>query len=128
MLTIFYDGDCPFCTNYTAYQKTVKNVGEVKLVNMRNISEAHKNLFADNRLNINSGIIIQVQPVKGTSRFLQGGEALHYLSTLQKPQKSLWSIVDRLSETPKKAQKIYPTLFKLRLIVLKLLKINPKIV
>ena len=34
-LSIYYDGDCPFCSNYVGLAKLRENVGRVRLVNLR---------------------------------------------------------------------------------------------
>lgn len=124
---IFYDGDCPVCTNYAAHQMLMKSFHNVEIVNLRGLNEkqlAEVKKTADP----DEGIIIHVV-VDSKISVLQGADALSFIAGLTESKNkrfTLWGLLDRVVENKKIATKVYPLLFWLRLQLLKILRINPK--
>jgi predicted DCC family thiol-disulfide oxidoreductase YuxK len=128
VITIYYDGDCPFCSNYSSYQKASKE-NMVILKNMREINADEKETLNNSGLNMNSGIILHAENEKGEMFYLQGAEALHFIASLTTERKNLhfWNILNFIVKNSKVAEKIYPLLFNIRIFLLKILKIDYRI-
>ncbi len=59
-IKIFYDGECPFCTNYTQLLELKKSVGEVQLIDLRIDSNEHYvEKFTNSGLDVDQGMVVE---------------------------------------------------------------------
>ncbi len=56
-IKIYYDGDCPFCSNYTKYIKLKKNIETVDLINIRN-DKALYILMHERGFDLDQGMVV----------------------------------------------------------------------
>ncbi len=106
-LLIIYDGDCPFCSRYAAYQK-LREEYDVRLVDAR----AEPKLAASYGLDLNEGMIVDLD-----GRVHHGADAVRLLSALsQRPG---------LLRHERVAHALYPFLRFARNMALKLLGRKP---
>jgi predicted DCC family thiol-disulfide oxidoreductase YuxK len=121
---IFYDKECPFCSNYVEYRRVVNSGYRLTLTDMRTVDRETVELFHTNKINMNNGVVVLLE----NGDFLQAGEALWFLSQLVATKKfSLWKLLDKITGNKKRALFIYPVLFKTRRILLKILRKNPNV-
>jgi predicted DCC family thiol-disulfide oxidoreductase YuxK len=104
-ITIIYDGDCPFCANYTALLRLRAAAGPVQLIDARSASPLAAAArvrgidFDDSMLVIWNG------------RDYREGAAVHLLSTLADGSGPLYPrLVHWLTRTPGRARFFYPWL------------------
>lgn len=72
---LFYDGDCPFCSQYSKFRQLKE------CINLE-LHDARKNLMwkkYDSNLNLDDGVILVIED---DSKVLQGIEAIRYLDTV----------------------------------------------
>jgi predicted DCC family thiol-disulfide oxidoreductase YuxK len=114
-LDIIYDGECPFCSRFVELYRIRKNVGVVRLTNVR---ERPDLIAAFNRtgIDIDNGMI-----VKWDGRDFYGASAVSLLSMLA-AEDGLWSKVNALLfKNPQRARRVYPFLVFGRKVALKLM-------
>ena len=104
-ITIIYDGDCPFCANYTALLRLRKAAGPVQLIDAR--SDAPLAVAARARgIDFDASMLVIWQ-----GRDYQGGDAVNLLSTLAESGGPLSvRLVHWLTKTPERARAFYPWL------------------
>ena len=77
-LWLVYDGDCPFCTAGAKMYRLRQNVGELHIVNAREIAgTALMAAIQAQGFDLNTGIVAQFE-----SRLYHGKDALHLLAML----------------------------------------------
>ncbi len=78
-LDIYYDGECPFCSNYVSRLQLKKTVGKLSLVNVREDRDSLKEL---ERLGfeLDEGMV-----VKYKGKYYTGAEAMNILALLGSP-------------------------------------------
>lgn len=74
--TIYYDGDCPFCRQYTQLLRLREQVGQVNLIDVRKDSVARDMLFAAG-LDLDQGMALDLN-----GELFWGADAVHRLSLL----------------------------------------------
>lgn len=62
-VTIFYDGDCPFCTNYVSYLRLRDAAGPVRLVNLRDASDERAELEGQG-YDLDQGMVAEIGGVR----------------------------------------------------------------
>lgn len=75
-ITIYYDGDCPFCSHYVAYQRLQKTLGNITLVDLRQHPECLQGLLASG-LNPDQGMVVELE-----GRRVAGAEAMQLLASM----------------------------------------------
>jgi len=74
--TIYYDGDCPFCTKYVGLVRLRDAVGPVALVDVRTDAEARRRM-QDAGLDLDQGMVLEHEG----QRFW-GADAVHHIALL----------------------------------------------
>lgn len=75
-LSIFYDGECPFCTSYVRYYRLNDGEITVSMVNLRNHPEKVAEFDASG-LNVDDGMVVILD-----GETYHGSEAVHVLALL----------------------------------------------
>ena len=116
---VVYDGDCPFCSDYAAYQRLREAGAELELLDAR----AHRESLAAMGItaaDLEDGMVVFVD---GTRH--DGADAMHALSQLTRPPRRWWvRAVAAITASRPLARAIYPALKLGRRIVLRLLGIE----
>lgn len=89
---IIYDGDCPFCNDFSKYldlQKKLKT--QLKLLNARHISRETLELLKRNELDLNSGMVGIF-----SGNLYYGGEVIRYTAGLQTSGRGFWYFVEKI--------------------------------
>lgn len=117
-IKIYYDGFCPYCTQYTKLQR-LREEFDVHLIDLREAPE-EVDRFIDQGINLDKGMV-----VKKDENLFWGNEAVFLLASLQ--NKSLLGYFWRLLFLSSNLTKIiYPVLVFLRNLTLRILN-RPKI-
>ena len=114
-LSIIYDGECPFCSAFTALYRLKSNVGCVELLNAREdalLTEEYRARGYD----INDGML-----VLWAGQVYYGAEAMHLLSSLS-GEKGGFNKLNRWAFGRQKvASRVYPVFVCVRKLALALL-------
>ncbi len=119
-LYVVYDGECPFCKQYSKMVRIQKNVGEVILIDVRNPSAILDEVTAL-RLDIERGMV-----VKFAEKIYYGADAINILSVLSSRSDLFNRINYYLFKSKALSYIFYPLLRDYRNIALWILNI-PKI-
>ncbi len=115
VLTVIYDGECPFCSNYVRLYRLRQLVGQVRLVDARG-DDPVLHVVHDARLNLDEGMAVLWQ-----GRLYHGAEALHVLALLGS-ETGLFNRVNRwLFSRPRLGRRLYPWMVAGRRLTLRLL-------
>ncbi|PTW90536.1 uncharacterized protein DUF393 [Microbacteriaceae bacterium MWH-Ta3] len=126
-IAVLYDGECPICRNFAMYQRLGQLAESVELVDMRTGLNAFRAELASAQINPSDGVIVAIRDTESSAwRFLSGVDAVHFLATLDTPRGIIGWLNKRLLSYDS-ARRIYPWLFRGRLLLLKVLRINPRI-
>lgn len=79
-IAIYYDGECPFCSEYTRLLRLRKAVGAVELIDLRERPDAVR-FFIAKGLHPDAGMIVDTG-----DRYLSGDQAIHYLARWSEAQ------------------------------------------
>lgn len=116
---VVYDGDCPFCSDYAAYQRLREGAGEIELVDAR----AHPERLAAMGItgaDLEDGMVVFVD-----GRRHDGADAMHALARITQPPGRLWvRALASLTSARPVARAIYPVLKLGRRAVLRLLGVS----
>ncbi|MEO6823326.1 MAG: DCC1-like thiol-disulfide oxidoreductase family protein [Nitrosospira sp.] len=103
-LSVIYDGDCPFCTNFMKLYAIRKNTGDIELINARERPVLVQELRAKG-MEINDGMVVIWQ-----GRHYYGADGMHLLSILG-AESGIFSVLNRfLFHNRNIASAIYPAL------------------
>ena len=103
-VTVYYDGDCPFCTRYVRLLRLRRTAGKVHLVDLRNDAGSRRELEEDG-FDPDQGMIVETE-----GRRLGGADAVNALALLSTPS-GLFNRTNRLMlSSPALAALIYPIL------------------
>ena len=103
-VTVFYDGDCPFCKRYVRLLRLRRSAGTVRLVDLRGNADIRSALEGDG-FDLDQGMIVET----GGRRF-GGADALHALALLS-TRSDLFNRANRFAlSSPHIAGAIYPVL------------------
>lgn len=118
-ITIYYDGDCPFCSRYVRKLRLDVAAGPVTLVDMRRDDDA-RDAFVRMGLDPDRGMVVDYG-----GRSYAGAEAMTLLAALTTPS----GVFNRVSawafRTPRRARLTYPVLRAGRRLALWLLRRPP---
>ena len=78
-VTIYYDGDCPFCSEYVRFLRLRESVGVPELVNVREAPAARAELEAQG-FDLDRGMVADISGTR-----LEGADALNALALLTTP-------------------------------------------
>ena len=117
-ITIVYDGGCPFCSDYVAYQDLKARAEAVELVDARGDPQALAR-YAIDAADLEDGMVVIVDGVAH-----RGADAVHALSTLSRAPRNWWvSAVAFVSRSAAVSRLLYPFLKLGRRIALTVLRI-----
>ena len=103
-VTIYYDGDCPFCTHYVRLLRLRRTAGKVALVDLRGDAGIRRNLEEDG-FDPDQGMIVETE-----GRRLGGADAVNVLALLS-TSSGLFNRANRLVLSPPAlANLVYPIL------------------
>ena len=114
VLTIVYDGECLFCSNYIKLQSLKKSVGKVTLLDAR-VNPAVVATLGDLNMDINQGMAAHYN-----GRWYFGAECMTLLSNLSRNDTILGNTWRALFFRPKVTAFFYPFFRAVRSITLKL--------
>ena len=115
---VVYDGDCPFCSDYAAYQR-LREAGEIELVDAREHREALAAMGITGA-DLEDGMVVFVDGER-----YDGPDAMNALSRITESPRRLWvRAVAALAAARPVARTIYPVLKLGRRMVLALLGIS----
>jgi predicted DCC family thiol-disulfide oxidoreductase YuxK len=118
VLTVIYDGECPFCSNYVRLYRLRQLIGQVRLVDARG-NDPVLHVVRDARLNLDEGMAVLWQ-----DRLYHGAEALHVLALLGS-ETGLFNRLNRwLFSRPRLGRRLYPWMVAGRRLTLRLLGRN----
>ncbi len=112
-VTIFYDGACPFCTNYAMLLRLRQTAGPVALVDARSGDPRVAAALARG-IDLDQGFLV----IYG-GRDYTGAEAAHLLALLAEGGAFFNRIVNLLLRTPERARVFYPLLRAVRNLALR---------
>ena len=78
-VSIFYDGECPFCRFYVRAVRLRETVGEFRLVDLRKDAKARQT-FQSRGYNLDKGFIVQIN-----NEVYFGPEGIHILALMTSP-------------------------------------------
>lgn len=116
MIEIVYDGECPFCADFTR-MVALRRRAEVSLIDARGTDPRIAQIGAG--LDLNRGMAVRWQ-----GRVYYGAEAMTLLLNLSQP-KGIWGLAQRVFASPRRASLAYPLLRTGRGAVLRLLGRKP---
>ncbi len=118
-VTIYYDGDCPFCTDYVRFLRLKDSVGTPALVNLRETPGERATLEAEG-FDLDRGMVADI---RGTR--YEGADALSALALLTTPSGVFNRTTSWLFSSPTVARFGYPILRAGRNAVLTILGRQP---
>lgn len=78
-ISVYYDGDCPFCAKYIALMRLKKAVGTVNLIDLRANPQIKESLTSEG-FDLDKGMVVEMNGKK-----LGGSEAVNQLALLTTP-------------------------------------------
>ncbi len=115
VLTVIYDGECPFCSNYVRLYRLRQLVGQVRLVDARGNDPVLARVHAA-RLDLDEGMAVLWQ-----GRTYHGTEALHMLALLGSESGAFNRANRWLFSRPWLGRRLYPWMVAGRKLTLRLL-------
>ena len=117
---IFYDGDCPFCSNYVSLVR-LRETYDVTLIDLRTRPDLVSG-FLEEGMDVSEGMIVRFSRVSH-----YGADALVALSMASSANGVLNRITAMVFRHPKIARALYPIMKFGRRVTLTLLGLSPKI-
>jgi predicted DCC family thiol-disulfide oxidoreductase YuxK len=126
-IAVLYDGECPICRNFASYQRLSQLADTVSIVDMRTGLRPYRDVLKSHKVSPSDGVIVALEntPQSGMT-ILSGVDAVHFLAGVDNPRGIIGWLNTKL-RSYSSARKIYPWLFRGRLLLLKLLRVNPDI-
>jgi predicted DCC family thiol-disulfide oxidoreductase YuxK len=103
-VAIYYDGDCPFCSEYVRYLRLHESVGAPELVNLRDVPEARAQLEAEG-FDLDRGMVADIAGVR-----YGGADALNALALLTTPSGLFNRATAALFSLPALSRIVYPVM------------------
>ena len=103
-VTIYYDGDCPFCSKYVHYLRLSESVGEPRLVNVRG-DAATLALLRERGLDLDQGMAVVLD-----DQWYDGDRAVNVLAGLSTASNWFNRLNRTLLSSPHAARIAYPLL------------------
>lgn len=124
---MLYDGECPICRNFASYQRLAELADTVNIVDMRTGLGPYAEALREHKIAPSDGVIVALENTAQSGfTVLSGVDAVHFLAGVDNPRGIIGWLNTRL-RSYSAARKIYPWLFRGRLLLLKLLRIDPRI-
>lgn len=114
-LTVVYDGECPFCSNYVRLYRLRQLVGKVRLVDARGDDPALARV-REARLDLDEGMAVIWQ-----GKLYHGAAALHVLALLGSEDGAFNRVNRWLFSRPRLGRALYPWMVRGRALTLRLL-------
>ena len=114
-LTIVYDGQCPFCSNFVALMTLKQAVGRVDLIDARSAHPLVATLFAQ-KYDLDEGLVV----IYG-EKVYYGSDAVALISDLSNRGGRIARLISFVLSGPRRANIIYPWMKAGRRVVLKML-------
>jgi predicted DCC family thiol-disulfide oxidoreductase YuxK len=89
-MTIYFDGECPFCSRFAHFQELQRNVEEVRLINLRDATADRRRLESLG-FDLDKGMVLDID-----GKLYPGDEAAHLLALLS-TSASLLARLNRLA-------------------------------
>lgn len=103
-VAIYYDGDCPFCSNYVRYLRLRESVGAPELVDLRATPGARAELEAKG-YDLDKGMVAEISGTR-----YGGADALNALALLTTPSGLFNRLTGAMFASPPLARLLYPLL------------------
>ena len=114
-LTVIYDGECPFCSNFAQRLRLIESVGEILLVDARSNAAAVDRLTAAGH-DINEGMVVIHR-----DQIHHGDDAMHVLALLSTRSDLFNRFNAWIFASPGRAKWLYPVFRGCRNAALRLL-------
>jgi len=114
-ISIYYDGDCPFCAKYVTLMRLKETVGVVELVDLRENKNSRYELISEG-YNLDKGFVVEMNGNR-----VGGADAMNQLALLSTPSDAFNRLNKTLFSMGPIASLLYPFLRAGRWIVLFLL-------
>lgn len=75
-MRVIYDGECPFCSAYVTFAQLRKNVGEIELIDGRDVPDMIE-AYASQGYDIDTGMIVELD-----GQIYHGGDAVWAINSL----------------------------------------------
>ena len=111
-ISVFYDGDCPFCSKYMSLIRLKETLGEVKLVDLRANPDVKDELLSQG-FNLDKGMVVDID-----GRRVEGAEAVNQMALLSTPSNGFNRFNKKVMSSPFLAALLYPFLRAGRWLVL----------
>lgn len=115
MMTVIYDGECPFCSNFVRFMELQRRLGSVTLIDARSgdplVARVQRAGY-----DLNEGMMA----IYGGTTYY-GSDALSLISALSSKQGVGQRMMGKLLGNPKRAKLLYPSMKFGRRIVLRML-------
>ena len=115
LLSVIYDGECPFCAAFVKLYALRKNIGEIELIDARTRPGLVRELRAQG-MEINEGMVVIWQ-----RHYYHGANAMHLLSILGADRGFFGRLNKFLFRNRNAAEVVYPVLATGRRVALSLL-------
>ncbi len=126
-IAVLYDGECPICRNFASYQRLAELADTVNIVDMRTGLGPYAEALREHKIAPSDGVIVALENTAHAGfTVLSGVDAVHFLAGVDNPRGIIGWLNTKL-RSYSAARKIYPWLFRGRLLLLKLLRIDPRI-
>jgi len=114
-LTIVYDGECPFCSNFVALMVLKEAIGRVDLIDARSAHPIAAKLF-EHKFDLDEGMVV----IYG-EKVYYGSDAVALLSALSNREGWITRLISLALRDPRRANLVYPWMKAGRRLVLKML-------
>lgn len=101
-INIYYDGECPFCSNYVRLLHLREEVGAVNLINLRTNPHERQRFLAED-CDLDEGMVVEID-----GRHHHGHDAVHALATLSAPSGPISWFNKRLFRSANRSRILYP--------------------
>lgn len=113
--SIFYDGECPVCSNYVRFVRFRETVGSVRLVDVRQDRSERARLEAAG-CDLDEGMVLEYRDHR-----YHGDRAVHMMAVLSAPDTLFNRLNKWIFDSPKRSAVLYPMLRAGRNLLLRLL-------
>jgi predicted DCC family thiol-disulfide oxidoreductase YuxK len=101
-VTVFYDGECPFCSEYVRLLRLRESVGAPELVNLREAPDARRELEAEG-FDLDRGMVADISGVR-----YGGADALNALALLTTSSSFFNRLTAAIFSSPALSRVVYP--------------------